>query len=175
MHHLDSWVKRDQLDATCFIITLFSAQHVSGVNTSILSSLRLIRWVTPWVVSGPICVGVTLQCGYGGVVSVCRLKPAYACPLNSTWSATSPGRFIPGLRAPSTLWTGWVGHRAYLHAMEKKIRCNCGQAKCGHFSTRETHTRPAGILSGEFWVLWRPWPDQSRGNTEWQDNRHPMK
>ena len=24
-----SWVKRDQLDATCFIITLFSAQHVS--------------------------------------------------------------------------------------------------------------------------------------------------
>jgi len=43
VHHLDSWVKRDQLDATCFIITLFSTQHVSDVNTSILSSLRLIR------------------------------------------------------------------------------------------------------------------------------------
>jgi len=28
------WVKRDQLDATCFIITLFNAQHVSDVNTS---------------------------------------------------------------------------------------------------------------------------------------------
>ena len=27
--------------------------------------------------SGSMCVGVTLQCGYGGVVSVCRLKPAY--------------------------------------------------------------------------------------------------
>ena len=26
----DSWVKRDQLDATYFIITLFSAQHVNG-------------------------------------------------------------------------------------------------------------------------------------------------
>jgi len=39
-----SWVKRDQLDATCFIITLFSAQHVSDVNTSILRSLQLIRW-----------------------------------------------------------------------------------------------------------------------------------
>jgi len=35
--------KRDQLDATYFIITLFSAQHVSYVNTSILRSLRLIR------------------------------------------------------------------------------------------------------------------------------------
>ena len=77
MHHLDSWVKRDQLDATSFIITLFNAQRVSDVNTSILRSLQLIRWVTSWVVSGSMCVGVTLQCGYDGVVSVCRLKPAY--------------------------------------------------------------------------------------------------
>ena len=36
-------IKRDKHDATCFIITLFSAQHVSGVNTSILRSLRLVR------------------------------------------------------------------------------------------------------------------------------------
>ena len=75
--HASVWVKRDQLDATCFIITLFSAQHVLDVNTSILRSLRLIRWVTSWVVPGSMCVGVTLQCGYGGVVCVCRLKPAY--------------------------------------------------------------------------------------------------
>jgi len=68
------WIKRDQPDATYFIITLFSAQHVSDVNTSILRSLRLIRWVTSWVVSDSMCVGVTLQCGCGGVVSVCRLK-----------------------------------------------------------------------------------------------------
>jgi len=45
---------------------LFSAQHVSDVNTSILRSLRLIRRVTSWVVSGSICIGV---------VSGCRLKP----------------------------------------------------------------------------------------------------
>ena len=31
------WIKRDQLDVTCFIISLFTAQHVSDVNTSILS------------------------------------------------------------------------------------------------------------------------------------------
>jgi len=49
VHHLDTWIKRDQRDATCFIISLFNAQHVSDVNTSILRSLRLI-WVISWVV-----------------------------------------------------------------------------------------------------------------------------
>jgi len=39
------WIKRDQLDVTCFIISLFNAQQVSDVNTSILRSLRLICWV----------------------------------------------------------------------------------------------------------------------------------
>ena len=69
-------VKRDQLDVTCFIITLFSAQHVSDVNTSILKSLRLIRRVTSWVVSGSMCVGVTLQCG---MQAEALLSSASAC------------------------------------------------------------------------------------------------
>ena len=50
VHHLDRWIKRDQLDVTCFIISLFNVQHVSDVNTSILRSLRLICWVISWVV-----------------------------------------------------------------------------------------------------------------------------
>ena len=45
-----NWIKRDQLDVTCFIISLLNAQHVSDVNTSILRSLRLICWVISWVV-----------------------------------------------------------------------------------------------------------------------------
>ena len=49
-HHLHSWIKRDQLDVTCFIISLFTAQHVSDVNTSILRRLILICWVISWVV-----------------------------------------------------------------------------------------------------------------------------
>jgi len=49
VHHLDSWVKRDQLDVTLFIISLYNAQHVSDVNTSILRSLRLICRVVSWV------------------------------------------------------------------------------------------------------------------------------
>ena len=50
VHHLDSWIKTDQRNATCFIISLFNAQHVSNINTSILRSLRLICWVISWVV-----------------------------------------------------------------------------------------------------------------------------
>ena len=38
----ESSIKRDQLYVTCFIISLFNAQHVSDVNTCILRSLRLI-------------------------------------------------------------------------------------------------------------------------------------
>ena len=44
------WIKIDRLDVTCFIISLFNAQHVSDVNTSIFRSLRLICWVISWVV-----------------------------------------------------------------------------------------------------------------------------
>jgi len=47
---INGWIKRDQLDVTCFNISLFNAQHVSDVNTSILRSLRLICWVISWVV-----------------------------------------------------------------------------------------------------------------------------
>ena len=39
---LDRWIKIDQLDVTCFIISLFTAQHVSNVSTSIFRSMRLI-------------------------------------------------------------------------------------------------------------------------------------
>jgi len=47
---LACWIKIDQLDITRFIISLFNAQLVSDVSTSILRSLRLICWVISWVV-----------------------------------------------------------------------------------------------------------------------------
>jgi len=50
VHHLDSWIKRDQLDVTCFIISLLNAQHLSDVNTSVLRSLQLTCWAISWVV-----------------------------------------------------------------------------------------------------------------------------
>ena len=100
VHLLDSWVKRDQLDVTCFIISLFNVHHVWDVNTSILRSLRLMCWVISWLILlwfdvcwcyvmvclgygirmqaeallGSMCVGVTLWYGCGCVVSLYTLK-----------------------------------------------------------------------------------------------------
>jgi hypothetical protein len=71
----DRWIKIDQLDVTCFIISLFTAQHVSNVSTSIFRSLRLIVDLFHVLYcSGSMCVGVTVWFGWGGVVSLCRLK-----------------------------------------------------------------------------------------------------
>ena len=39
--YIVSWIKIDQLDVTSFIISLFTAQHVSNVSISIFRSLRL--------------------------------------------------------------------------------------------------------------------------------------
>jgi len=69
-------MKIDQLDATHFIISLFTAQHVSNVSTSIFRSTRII--VDSFHVlyfSVSMCVGVTVWFGWGGVVSLFRLKP----------------------------------------------------------------------------------------------------
>ena len=68
-------MKIDQLDVTCFIISLFTAQHVSNVSTSIFRSLQLIvDLFNVLYCSGSLCVGVTVWFGWGGVVSLCRLK-----------------------------------------------------------------------------------------------------
>ena len=71
----DSWIKIDQLDITCFISSLFTAQHVSNVSTSIFRSLRLIVDLFHVLYcSGSMCVGVTVWFFWGGVVSLFRLK-----------------------------------------------------------------------------------------------------
>ena len=69
------WITIDQLDVTWFIISLFNAQHVSNVSTSILRSLRLVvDLFLRLYCSVSICVVVTLWFGWGGVVSLWRLK-----------------------------------------------------------------------------------------------------
>ena len=77
--HLDSTIKIDQLDVTCFIISLFTAQRVSNVSTSIFRSLRIIVDLFHVLYcSGSMCVGVTVWFGWGGVVSGCRLKHCFS-------------------------------------------------------------------------------------------------
>jgi len=84
--YIDIWIKRDQLDVTCFIISLFNAQHVSDVNTSIhqelatyLSSyfmgcIALVRCVLV------LCCGLAvvvwyLHAGWGTSASACIRIP----------------------------------------------------------------------------------------------------
>ena len=72
-------MKIDQLDVTCFIISLFIAQHVSNVSTSIFRSLRLIVDLFHVLYcSGSMCVGVEVWFGWDGVVSLCRLKHCFS-------------------------------------------------------------------------------------------------
>ena len=57
------------------VISPFTAQHVSNVSTSIFRSLRLIVGLFHVLYcSGSMCFGVTVWFGWGGVVSLCRLK-----------------------------------------------------------------------------------------------------
>jgi len=72
VHHLDGWIKRNQLDVTCSIISLFTALHVSDINTPILRRLRLIGWVISCVVLFWFDVRwcyVVVWMGWCGVVS----------------------------------------------------------------------------------------------------------
>jgi len=58
-------MKIDQLDVTCFIISLFTAQRVSNVSTSIFRSLRLIVDLFHVLYcSGSLWVGVTVCFGW---------------------------------------------------------------------------------------------------------------
>ena len=91
MHHLGSSIKIDQLDVTCFIISLFTAQHVSNVSTSIFRSLRpIVNLFHVLYCSGSMCVGVTVWFGWVGVVSV---TPTHIEPEQyNTWNKFTIGR-----------------------------------------------------------------------------------
>jgi hypothetical protein len=57
---------------------------------------------------------------YGGVDIYIHIFLTSA-PVGGEWSASRPGRFTPGERAPGTHWIGgWVGPRAGLDNVEKR-------------------------------------------------------
>ena len=123
MQNLESWINRDQLDVTCFIISLFNAQHVSDVNTSILRSLRLICGFISWVVllwfDVCWCYGV-VRLGWCGI-----LMQASACirmdvltsekrwALNNEIKKTSDVKFV-SLYSPLNLFFSTTVSRTFL-------------------------------------------------------------
>jgi hypothetical protein len=57
---------------------------------------------------------------YGGVAVQIHISLILALA-GGEWSASRPGRFTPGERAPGIHWIGgWVGHRAVLDDLEKR-------------------------------------------------------
>ena len=64
----DGCIKRDQLDVTCLFITLFNAQHVSDVNTSIHQELA--TYLSSYFMGFTALVQcvLVLRCGLAGVV-----------------------------------------------------------------------------------------------------------
>jgi hypothetical protein len=58
---------------------------------------------------------------YGGSVEVYLHSFLTLALDGGEWSASRPGRFTPGEKAPGTRWIGgWVGPRASLDAVAKK-------------------------------------------------------
>ena len=62
VHHLDTWIKIDQLDVTCFIISLFPTQHVSNVSTSIFRACDLL-WICFMCCIALVRCVLVLRCG----------------------------------------------------------------------------------------------------------------
>jgi hypothetical protein len=63
------------MQVEALVLSLFTAQHVSNVSTSIFRSLRhIVDLFHVLYCSGSMCVGFTVWFGWGGVVSLCRLK-----------------------------------------------------------------------------------------------------
>ena len=68
VHHCDSWRIKDQLDVTCYFISLFCAEHISDINISIIRRLRLFCWITTLVVLFLVrCFGVLVWLGWNGI------------------------------------------------------------------------------------------------------------
>ena len=84
---VDSWRIKDQLDVTCYFISLLLCSTVSDINISIIRSLRLFCWITTLVVLFLVRCVLEFRCVWFGVVSVLQ---ASAC--NTDTTPTQPNR-----------------------------------------------------------------------------------
>ena len=70
------WRMKDQLDVTCYFISLlmYCTQHVSDTTISIIRSLRLCCWTTTSVVLFSVRCMLEIWCGWVWVVSVLQAE-----------------------------------------------------------------------------------------------------
>ena len=87
MHHCNSWRIKDQLDVTCYFISLlmYSTQHVSDINISIIRGLRLCCWITTSVVLFSVRCVLEIWCGWVWVVPVLQASAAPNLQHTTNW------------------------------------------------------------------------------------------
>jgi len=75
VHHLDSWIKRDQLDVTWILFHYLLLNMLRMlIHPSSGACDLFVELLHGLYCSHTTCVGVTVWFGWGGVVSGCRLK-----------------------------------------------------------------------------------------------------
>jgi len=74
VHHCDSWRVKVQFDVTCYFFHFLCAQHISDINISIITSLRLFCWITTLVVLFLVRCVFEFRCSWFGVVSVLQAE-----------------------------------------------------------------------------------------------------
>ena len=94
VQHRDSWIKRDQLDVTCYLfLYLLLNMFRMLIHPSSGACDLFVELFHGLYCSGSMCVGVTAWFGWGGVVSVCRLQqPAYGYHTTPTYRNTNTHR-----------------------------------------------------------------------------------
>ena len=81
VHHCVSRRIKDQLDVTCYFISLLMCSTFSDINISIIRSLRLFCWIITLVVLFLVRCVLEFRCSWVGVVSVLQ---AEACNTDTT-------------------------------------------------------------------------------------------
>ena len=90
-------------------------QHVSGINISIIRSLRLCCWVTTSVVLFSVCCVLEIWCGWVWVVPVLQAEAQLHLDINISiirslrlccWVTTLVVLF--SVRCVLEIWCGWV-------------------------------------------------------------------
>jgi len=121
VHHLDSWIKIDQLDVICIIFHyLLLNMFRMLVHPSSGACYLFVELFHVLYCSGSMCVGVTVWFGWGGVVFVCRL----------TASKPTCSDAVCQIHITSALLYRWqLNHRSYgsraavLNVRIVKYRC----------------------------------------------------
>jgi hypothetical protein len=128
------------LNSTCSVRRFHTRMLPDSADTMYLSAghgllchARQVRWAQNACEKLSLCLikhyAMKTYGGSGGIA-----PPFSTSALDGgEWSASRPGRFIPGEIAPSTLWIGgWVDPTVGIDDVEKREMLPCRESNSGH-------------------------------------------